>query len=86
LEALRASSGTNPIRIGASASTEAIVNFYRAQHRVITWDRADEQWATGNFDYYVLAGSDIPYADLRHLIVVYRDPQLVVAHRGYDSM
>jgi uncharacterized membrane protein YeiB len=82
LDVLRTSAGRDPMRIGASASVEPVVNFYRAQHRANTWGRADRNLAAGSFDFYLLAGHDSDYVEQRHLVVIYRDANFAVARTG----
>jgi hypothetical protein len=86
LQMLRAEAGYNEVRIGASPALEPIVNFYRAQHRVITWDRAGRDLISGSYDYFLLAGEDAGWVERRHLIVLYRDPGFLLARRSYDAM
>ena len=86
LEVLQASAGENHIRIGSSLSTEAIVNFYRAQHRVTTWDRADRDLASEQFDYILLSARDAEKVDQRHLIVLYQDADFLLARLSHDAM
>jgi len=85
IRALRSSAGDHRVRIGASPAIEPILNFYRAQHRLTTWDRA-ERWdragqnpAAGDFDYYLLTRADAGLVDRRHLLVLYRDADFVLA-------
>jgi 4-amino-4-deoxy-L-arabinose transferase-like glycosyltransferase len=86
LNVLRASAGANHIRIGASPATEPILNFYRAQHRVNTWDRANRSLSSERFDYYLLSTADTEWVEQRHLIVLYQDADFVLARRSYDAM
>jgi hypothetical protein len=86
LQVLRASAGSSHIRIGAMAAVEPIVNFYRAQHRLTTWGRAQRNFASTRMDYYLLPTSDLGWVEQRHLIVLYRDAGLLLAHRSYDAM
>jgi hypothetical protein len=85
LPALRAATGSNRARIGASPGIEPIVNFYRAQHRVNTWEHIDQSLASGSFDYYVLAGTGSSLVEQRHLLVLYRDAGFTIARRSYDA-
>jgi len=82
LDALRASAGTLPVRIGASAAVEPVANFYRAQHRLVSWSRVDRGLESGSLDYYLLARSDDAYVQQRHLIVLSRDADFVVARKS----
>lgn len=86
LRMLRASADNGRVQIGASAGIEPIVNFYRAQHRIATWERAGRNLVSGNFDYYLLTRSDVGVIEQRHLIVLYRDAGLVLARRSYDRL
>jgi 4-amino-4-deoxy-L-arabinose transferase-like glycosyltransferase len=86
LQALRAGAGSNRIRISAIPSVEPIVNFYRAQHRVTTWDRAERDASPEHFDYYLLSASQADWAQQRHLIVLYRDADFLLARRSYAPM
>jgi hypothetical protein len=79
IEALRATAGNSRVRIGASAGIEPILNFYRAQHRLTAWDRAGRNLTGGNFDYYLLAKEDSGLIEQRHLLVLYRDRDFVLA-------
>jgi len=80
LQALRANAGPNPVRIGATPAVEPVVNFYRAQHRAGNWERAQRDDTLEHFDYYLFPAAQVPYAEQRHLIVIYRDPDFVVAN------
>jgi hypothetical protein len=82
LDALRTAGGTNPIRIGATPAIEPAVNFFRAQHRSTTWDRASRNYQNEGFDYYVLPATGAGFAEQRHLIVLYRDADFLVARRS----
>jgi hypothetical protein len=86
LRMLRASVGNSRVQIGASAGIEPIVNFYRAQHRIATWEQAGRNLVSGNFDYYLLTKSDAGLIEQRHLIVLYRDAGFVLARRSYDAL
>lgn len=88
LGALRASSGAEPIGIGTIPAAEAVVNFYRAQYRLKTWGRAewhqfdwegDYNTSAAPGSYYLFPTSDSRWADVRHLIVVHRDGDFLVA-------
>jgi 4-amino-4-deoxy-L-arabinose transferase-like glycosyltransferase len=86
IQVLRASAGSQHVRIGASPGIAPVLNFYRAQYRLRTWDRAERNLASGSFDYYLLAKGDTGLIEQRHLIVLYRDPDFVLARRSYDAM
>lgn len=79
LAALRLSAGTGHIRIGTIPPVEPIVNFYRAQHRASTWERAGRDYSSEHFDYYLLSRTEAGWVSERHLIVLYRDADFVVA-------
>jgi len=86
LQALRAAAGTDRIRIAAIPAVEPIVNFYRAQHRVSTWDRARRDFSSQHFDYYLVSAADAGWVARRHLIVLYQDADFLLARWSYDSM
>jgi hypothetical protein len=82
LEALRVGAGSGRISIGATPATEPVVNFYRAQHRAGNWERARREDPSEHFDYYLFPAGQAAAAEQRHLIVIYRDADFVVAHRS----
>jgi hypothetical protein len=82
---LRDSAADHRVSIAASLAVEPILNFYRAQYRLTTWDRVERNLVFDRFDYYLLATMDEGLVDQRHLIVLYRDPDFVLARRSYDS-
>lgn len=86
LQALRAEAGSSHVRISAIPAAEPIVNFYRAQHRVTTWDRAERDASPEHFDYYLLSASQADWAQQRHLIVLYWDADFLLARRSYAPM
>jgi hypothetical protein len=86
LDTLRASAGKNHIRIGALPAAEPVVNFYRAQHRATTWERASRDYSSGEFDYYLLSASDSGWADQQHLIVLHPDADFLLARRPPAAM
>jgi hypothetical protein len=86
LDTLRASAGSDHVRIAAIPAAEPIVNFYRAQHRATTWERARRDYLSEAFDYYLLSASDSDWAEQRHLIVVHRDADFLLARRGSAAM
>jgi hypothetical protein len=86
LQVLRASAGTDHIRIGATPSVEPIVNFYRAQHRVTTWERARRDYSSEHFDYYLLSTTEGNWAEQSHLLMLYRDADFMLARRSYAPM
>jgi hypothetical protein len=86
LQALRADSGSSHVRISAIPAVEPIVNFYRAQHRVTTWDRAERDASPEHFDYYLLSASQANWAQERHLIVLYWDGDFLLVRRSYAPM
>jgi hypothetical protein len=86
LQMLRANAGTDRIRIGAVPSVEPIVNFYRAQHRATTWERAARNYRSEDFDYYLLPAAEGNWAEWLHLVVLYRDADFLLARRSYAPM
>jgi hypothetical protein len=79
LRALAEQAGARHVRIGSIALATPVVNFYRAQHRVTSWEQAALASGGGQFDYYLLSVPDAPWAQQRHLIVVHRDGDFLVA-------
>jgi hypothetical protein len=86
LDALQTGIGSARVAIGASPTVEPVVNFYRAQHRATTWGRAETNLTSRSFDYYVLATGDAEVVQQRHLVVLYRNLNYVVARRASASM
>jgi len=86
LEALRANAGAEHIRIGASPSAEPVVNFYRAQHRATSWERAQRDYSSEHFDYYLLSTDESGWLLHRDLSVLYRDGDFVLARRSSAPM
>jgi hypothetical protein len=86
LQALRIKAGSDRIRIGATPATEPVVNFYRAQHRAGNWERAGRDDSSEHCDYYLFPATEAAAAAQRHLIVIYRDADFVVANRSYAAM
>jgi len=86
LQALRISAGSQRIEIGSIAAVEPVVNFYRAQYRAGNWERAGRDYASEHFDYYLLPAAEASAVERRHLIVIYRDTDFVVANRSYAAM
>jgi hypothetical protein len=86
LQVLRMSAGSDRIRIGATPGVEPVVNFYRAQHRAGNWERARRDYSSEHFDYYLFPAAEAASAEQRHLIVIYRDADFVVANRSYAAM
>jgi hypothetical protein len=86
LQALRIKAGSDRIRIGATPAAEPVVNFYRAQYRAGNWERAGRDDSPEHFDYYLFPATEAAAAAQRHLIVIYRDADFVVAHRSYAAM
>jgi len=85
LGALRIDAGSGHISIAALPAAEPVVNFYRAQHRAGNWDRARRD-SSEHFDYYLFPAAQAATAAERHLIVIYRDADFIVAHRSYAAM
>ena len=86
LQALRVGTGSNRIRIAATPAVEPVVNFYRAQHRAGNWELARGDDSSEHFDYYLFPAAEAAAAAQRHLIVIYRDTDFVVANRGSAAM
>jgi hypothetical protein len=86
LQALRIGAGSGRIRVGVTAAAESVVNFYRAQHRAGNWERARRDDSSEHFDYYLFSAGEAATAEQRHLIVIYRDADFVVANRSYAAM
>ncbi|HEX3745872.1 MAG TPA: hypothetical protein VHW09_18150 [Bryobacteraceae bacterium] len=86
LRALRASAGGEQVSIATVPAAQSIVNFYRAQHRANTWQRASPDDDSSRFDYYLLPATPAGPVEQRHLIVVYRDADFVLARRGDAPM
>lgn len=79
LASLRSAAAGKSIRIAAVPSVEPIVNFYRAQHRATTWERASLDDPAKKFDYFLLSGVDATSLEHRHLIVLQQDGDFVLA-------
>jgi hypothetical protein len=86
LRVLRERAGSNRIRVGASPSIEPVVNFYRAQHRITAWERAVRDLPAGQVDYYLLTGAGGGLVEQRHLIVLYRDGEILLARSSPAAM
>jgi len=86
LQALRAGAGSGRISIGSTPAAEPVVNFYRAQHRASNWERARRDHSSEHLDYYLFSAAEAAMAAQRHLIVIYRDADFVVANRSYAAM
>jgi hypothetical protein len=86
LEELRSDAGIRHVRIGASPVLQPNLNFFRDQYRMTNWDRAGSDLACEDCDYYLLANSGAGLIGQRHLIVLHRDGDFVVAHRSHDGM
>jgi hypothetical protein len=86
LEVMRLSAGSDRIRIGTIPSVEPVVNFYRAQHRATAWERAARDYRPGDFDYYLLPASEGNWAEQRHLLVLSRDADFLLARRSSAPM
>jgi hypothetical protein len=79
VKAIRRDAGLRHIRIGASAGTEPVLNYYRARYGLGNWDAVDGKPLTGSYDYYVLSQQDAGLLEQRHLRLVFRDTNLIVA-------
>jgi hypothetical protein len=86
LAMLRNSAGAEHIRIGASPPVEPIVNFYRAQHRIGTWERARRDYWSEHFDYYLLSRAESGRVAERHLSVLYQNADFLLAHGSNAAM
>jgi energy-converting hydrogenase Eha subunit E len=86
LQVLRSSAGPDPIRIGTIPAVEPVVNFYRAQQRARAWERASRDFRSGPFDYYLLPAAEGNWAEQRHLLVLYRDADFLLARSSYAPM
>jgi len=69
------------VRIAADPAVEPVVNFYRAQHRLTNWERATRGIEAEGSDYYLLPGSAAEFVRDRHLLVLSRDANFVLARR-----
>src|SRR5262249_32833596 len=69
------------VRIAAFPSAEPLVNLYRAQHRLIRWERATRDTWREDCDFYLLPASESGSLAGRHLIVIYRDGDFLLARR-----
>lgn len=81
LDALRASADSDHVAIAAVPQAEPVANFYRAQHRATNWLHISPDLASEHFDYYLVWAADPLWVESRHLLVVYRDADFVVARR-----
>ena len=81
LQALQHDAGSTPIRIVTVPGGEPVVNFYRAQHRLTNWGRA-EDFAAAALEpaYYVLLTSAADWAAGNHVTVLYRNADFLVVH------
>ncbi|HMC60752.1 MAG TPA: hypothetical protein VKJ01_16300, partial [Candidatus Solibacter sp.] len=79
VKAIRRDAGLRHIRIGASPAIEPVLNYYRARYLLGNWDPVDGRAPAGSYDYYVLSRQDAGLVDQRHLRLVFRDGNLIVA-------
>jgi hypothetical protein len=79
VRAIRRDAGPRHIRIGAGAGMEPILNYYRARYRLGNWDAVNSQPLAGSYDYYVLSQQDAGLLDQRHLHLVFRGTNFIVA-------
>jgi hypothetical protein len=79
VKAIRRDAGLEHIRIGASAGMEPVLNYYRARYRLGNWDAVNLKPPAGTYDYYVLNQQDAGLLDQRHLRLVFRDSNFIVA-------
>lgn len=81
LEALERDAGSTPARIVTVPGGEPVANFYRAQHRLRNWGRAEDFTpAAPEASYYVLLTSATGWVDANHVTVIYRNADFQVAH------
>jgi hypothetical protein len=50
------------------------------------WSRAERDFSAASFDYYVLSAADAEWAGERHLIVLDRDADFLLARQGHAAM
>jgi hypothetical protein len=86
IEALRSHAGDGRARIGAVPAAVPAIDFFRAQHRMNNWELAGRYDAPEIFDYYVLSSEYAGWAEERHLIVVHRDADFLVARTAVAAM
>jgi 4-amino-4-deoxy-L-arabinose transferase-like glycosyltransferase len=79
VRALERHAGNRPLRIGASASEEPVLNFYRERYRLRNWAPVDRKPLDNSFDFYVLAPADAGRAPQYGLRVLFRGRELVLA-------
>lgn len=79
VKAIRRDAGLRHIRIGAGAGMEPVLNYYRARYRLGNWEAVNLKPLTGAYDYCVLSQQDAGMLDQRHLRLVFRDANLIVA-------
>jgi hypothetical protein len=79
VKAIRSDAGLRHIRVAASAGMEPVLNYYRARYRLGNWDAVNPKPMTGSYDYYVLTQQDAGLVDQRHLRLVLRGTNLILA-------
>jgi hypothetical protein len=79
VKAVRQEAPRQFIRVGASASIEPIVEFYKQRYGLGYWHVLEGESWTEPFDYYFLAPEDAALAEKRHLYVVARNSGVVAA-------
>jgi hypothetical protein len=79
VKAIRREAGLRHIRIGASAGMEQVLNYYRARYNLGKWDAVNPKPLAASYDYYVLSQQDAGLLEQRHLRLVFRDSNFIVA-------
>ena len=83
VQALMDDAGRRSIRIAASDSEEPVLNFYRERYRLRNWAPVERK-TSGDYDYFVLSGTDLGLLGQRRFRVVYRDLYLALAQPSHD--
>jgi len=86
LDALDTSARGDHVRIFGIPAVEPVINFYRSQHRATNWERAQSDLTAEHFDYYLLSATGAGWAEERHLTVLYRDADFLLAHHQPAAM
>lgn len=79
LRVLRATAGTEPVSIGASPAVEPVANFYRAEYRATQWLHIKKTTPSEHFDYYLIQTTGAGLVGERHLVVLHRDGDFLLA-------